>query len=45
MCADSALVVVPYYNKPSQEGLKKHFLKIADTVDLPIFIYNIPGEV
>ena len=36
--------MVPYYNKPSQEGLKKHFLKIADTVDLPIFIYNIPGS-
>ena len=42
--ADSALVVVPYYNKPSQIGLKEHYLKIADSVDLPIFIYNIPGR-
>ncbi len=42
--ADSALVVVPYYNKPSQKGLKEHYLKIADSVDLPIFIYNIPGR-
>ena len=42
--ADSALVVVPYYNKPSQEGLKEHYLKIADSVDLPIIIYNIPGR-
>ncbi len=42
--ADSALVVVPYYNKPSQAGLKEHYLKIADTIDLPIFIYNIPGR-
>ena len=42
--ADSALVVVPYYNKPSQVGLKEHYLKIADSVDLPIFIYNIPGR-
>ena len=42
--ADSALVVVPYYNKPSQEGLINHFLMIAETVDLPIFIYNIPGR-
>ena len=42
--ADSALVVVPYYNKPSQLGLKEHYLKIADSVDLPLFIYNIPGR-
>lgn len=42
--ADSALIVVPYYNKPSQKGLKEHYLKIADSVDLPIFIYNIPGR-
>ena len=39
--ADSALIVVPYYNKPSQRGLKEHYLKIADAVDIPIFIYNI----
>ena len=42
--ADSALVVVPYYNKPSQKGLIDHYLKIADSVDLPLFIYNIPGR-
>ncbi|MDC3024052.1 4-hydroxy-tetrahydrodipicolinate synthase [Alphaproteobacteria bacterium] len=42
--ADSALVVVPYYNKPSQLGLKEHYLKIADSVDIPLFIYNIPGR-
>ena len=42
--ASSALIVVPYYNKPSQNGLIEHYLKIADSVDLPIFIYNIPGR-
>ena len=42
--ADSALVVVPYYNKPSQQGLIEHYSRIADTVPLPIFIYNIPGR-
>ncbi|GAB6077605.1 4-hydroxy-tetrahydrodipicolinate synthase [Hydrogenobaculum acidophilum] len=42
--ADSALLVVPYYNKPTQEGLYRHFSKIAKEVDIDIYIYNIPSR-
>lgn len=41
---DAILSVVPYYNKPSQKGMIKHFSAIAESVDLPIIIYNIPGR-
>ncbi|WP_428986994.1 2,4-dihydroxyhept-2-ene-1,7-dioic acid aldolase [Virgibacillus pantothenticus] len=42
--ADAAMVIVPYYNKPNQQALYKHFKTIADTVDIPIIVYNIPGR-
>ena len=42
--ADAVLSVVPYYNKPTQEGLYQHFKAINDAINIPIFIYNIPGR-
>jgi 4-hydroxy-tetrahydrodipicolinate synthase len=42
--ADATLQVVPYYNKPTQEGMYQHFRKIAESVDLPVILYNVPGR-
>jgi len=42
--ASATLQVVPYYNKPNQEGLYRHFLALADQIDLPLLVYNIPGR-
>ena len=42
--ADASLLVVPYYNRPTQEGMYQHFRKIAEAVDLPAILYNVPGR-
>lgn len=42
--ADAVLSVVPYYNKPNQEGMYLHFKEIAEQVDIPMFLYNVPGR-
>ncbi|MFN5233651.1 MAG: 4-hydroxy-tetrahydrodipicolinate synthase, partial [Burkholderiaceae bacterium] len=42
--ADASLQVVPYYNRPTQDGMVQHFTRIAESVDLPVILYNVPGR-
>jgi 4-hydroxy-tetrahydrodipicolinate synthase len=43
-CADACLIVTPYYNKPTQSGLYQHYKTIAENIDIPIIMYNVPGR-
>ncbi|MDA3792490.1 MAG: dihydrodipicolinate synthase family protein, partial [Elusimicrobia bacterium] len=42
--ADAALIITPYYNKPTQEGLYRHYKNIAEEVDIPVCLYNVPSR-